>query len=909
MAARTVAVRLTAEVASYIQGMKNAAAATKDLATSSLETAQKNRQAFTDVGQAVLAVGAATGVGVGMAVKSFADFDAAMSGVQAATHGTAGEMHSLGEAALEAGARTSFSATEAADAIEQLAKAGISTADILGGGLDGALDLAAAGGLAVGDAAEIAATALTQFRLAGQEVPHVADLLAAAAGKAQGDVSDMGMALKQAGLVASQTGLSIEETTAGLASFASAGLLGSDAGTSFKSMLQRLTPQSVEAANLMDRLGISAYDAQGNFIGLEAFAGNLQDSLSGLTVEQRNSAMATIFGSDAVRAASVLYQQGASGIADWTEKVNDQGYAAETAAIKLDNLKGDVEELSGSVETALIKTGAAGDDFARGAVQGATALVNAYNDMPSSAQTAALSLGAVVSAASLASGAFLVLAPRIAATRAAMATLNTEMPRTTAAMTGLGKVAGVAAALTAASIGADLLVDAIADAPPGLGSLTNSLAEFVQTGRATGDLAKMLGQDFDDLAGKLDVADLNKYLGTWRDAGTWFGGTHVATETARRDLEALDQALAGLVGGGNTEQASQAFDAMAAAVEADGGSIDELRSRLPGYTDAIAAAEAQTSLAADAQGELGSAVAGATGEVVGQTQSLAELMEQVQALSNQVLGLRGAERDFQAAIDEAAASVAENGRTLDINTEKGRANEAALDAIASSANDVLNSMVEAGQPIDAVSAKMAEQRGRLIDAARAFGMTEEQAGAFADEVLRIPTARTTTITVNGVKTAITDVGNLATYLQALRDKTITVTTRRQDVIGSQLRVAGVTGPGGYADGGWVHGPGGPREDRVLARLSPREFVVNADSASRHGPLLEAINANRFADGGWASGRSFAAAPLAGSAVATGPAVFHLYDSDGQLMGTMRGVAAGVGADQAERLTTSLRKNR
>jgi len=108
--------------------------------------------------------------------------------------------------------------------VTELGKAGIGTADILGGALAGSLDLAAAGEIGVAQAAEIAATTLVQFRLAGSETTHVADLLAAAAGKAQGGVTDMAAALGQSGLVASQMGLSVEETTGTLAAFASAGL-------------------------------------------------------------------------------------------------------------------------------------------------------------------------------------------------------------------------------------------------------------------------------------------------------------------------------------------------------------------------------------------------------------------------------------------------------------------------------------------------------------------------------------------------------------------------------------------------------------------------------------------------------------------------------------------------------------
>jgi TP901 family phage tail tape measure protein len=140
-------------------------------------------------------------------VKTAADFDKSMSAVKAATGATAAGMDQLRAAALQAGADTAFSATQAADGITELAKAGVSTRAILGGGLTGALNLAAAGEMSVGDAAELAASSMTKFGLTGADVPHVADLLAAAAGKAQGSVADMGMAMNMGGGVAAQMGL------------------------------------------------------------------------------------------------------------------------------------------------------------------------------------------------------------------------------------------------------------------------------------------------------------------------------------------------------------------------------------------------------------------------------------------------------------------------------------------------------------------------------------------------------------------------------------------------------------------------------------------------------------------------------------------------------------------------------
>ena len=390
MADRTVVYRLMVEASQFKAQMAAAGQAAQQtgqqIDTGVSRGAGRASKALDLLG--VSAVGAAAMVGVKV-VTAAADFEQAMSGVQAATHESASNMEALRDAALSAGAQTAFSATEAAAGIENLAKAGISTQDILGGGLAGALDLAAAGQLGVADASEIAATALTQFKLSGEDVPHVADLLAAGAGKAQGEVTDLAQALKQSGLVASQMGLSVEETTGTLAAFAEAGLLGSDAGTSFRTMLLRMANPTKQSADLMAQLGINAYDANGAFVGMESLAGQLQTAFEGKTQAERDSAMATIFGSDAIRAAAVLYENGSEGVAGWTDKVNDAGYAAGTAAIQMDNLRGDVEELQGALETAFIQEGS--EDL--GGLRGLTQLTTNVINLTTEAENAGGALG------------------------------------------------------------------------------------------------------------------------------------------------------------------------------------------------------------------------------------------------------------------------------------------------------------------------------------------------------------------------------------------------------------------------------------------------------------------------------------------------------------------------------------
>lgn len=348
------------------------------------------RTVLSDLGTA--AGVSAIGIGAigGAAVKASIDFNKSMSGVSAVAGATAAELDLLREAALQAGADTAFSASEAAQAQGELVRAGVSVSDVLGGALAGALGLAAAGQLDLANAAEISAQALNIFDLAGSETTRVADVLAAGANKSAADVAQLGDALRQGGLVAAQTGLSLEETVGVLSLFADNALIGSDAGTSFKTFLQRLVPQSDAAAEAMADLGLQFFDATGAFVGIEEVAGQLQQALGGLSDEQRQAALTTLFGSDAVRAASVLMDGGAAAVRDYTAAVNDQGAAAEMAAEQLNNLAGDIEEFKGSVETSLIRIGDLFDGTNRQIVQGGTEIVNVFNEFATTPAWAAI---------------------------------------------------------------------------------------------------------------------------------------------------------------------------------------------------------------------------------------------------------------------------------------------------------------------------------------------------------------------------------------------------------------------------------------------------------------------------------------------------------------------------------------
>lgn len=497
------------------------------------DAALANEQAWSGVQNHIALVGAAAGGVVALASREFSQFDQAMSGVASTGDDAKQSIEALRAAAIESGADTAFSATEAAQGIEELARAGVDAESVLAGGLAGALDLAAAGQIGVAEAAGIASTAMTQFKLSGDQIPHLADLLAAGAGKAMGGVDDLGQALSQSGLVASQFGLSIEETVGGLSAFAAAGLLGSDAGTSMKAMLLSLANPAGKTAKVMQELGIEAYNAQGQFIGLEGLAGVLQDRLAHLTDQQRQQALAQIFGTDAIRAASILYEQGAEGIAQWTEAVNDSGYASETAAELQNNLIGDLEKLGGSWSTLAIQMGEAADGPLRLATQGLTGLLDVAGESPAIAggiMLTATSIGALaLGAAGLMKG-----ISTYAQFRTHLAELTELNPRIGKTADVIGKV-GKAAAITAVAFASVMAAKGIINMLDGTATgADNAAAALERLRQGTGDLDSV----FQTTSGGTLVAfvnDLDSAMARYADRGLKY-------------MDGLDEFMGGLTG-------------------------------------------------------------------------------------------------------------------------------------------------------------------------------------------------------------------------------------------------------------------------------------------------------------------------------------------------------------------------
>lgn len=718
MAERVVKVTLSAQVAEYNKGMLAAAQATRTVGSEGEKLAQ-TRDAMNELGRASVAMGTVITAGVGVAIAKFAEFDQQMSFVQAATNETAENMELLREAALEAGASTVFSASESAAAIEELAKAGVSTADILGGGLKGALDLAAAGGLGVAQAAEIAATTMQQFRLGGEDATHVADLLAAGAAKAMGDVTDMAQALNQSGLVASQFGLSVEETTGTLAAFAQAGLLGSDAGTSFRTMLLRMANPTKEVATLMKDIGFEAYNTQGQFIGLAGLAGELETSLAGMTDAQRDQTLAMIFGQDAIRAANILLREGEKGIKGWTAAVDDQGFAAQTASTRLDNLLGDWEAFTGALDTAFIQMGEGADGPLRNLVQVLTGMVDVFTELPEGVQQSILVVGGLVGVVGLLGGAALLGVPKVVAFRVALAELGGAAVVTRGALTAatafLGGPWGIA--ITAAVGLATVWVTTNQ-------RMASAAEEFRSTlDQATGSLT---GYSRELVAKKLQEADAFEQA---QKAGI---SQRELTEAIVDGGKAYDDVLRKLR---DAHDATNGFDSgLGNAIN----TVREMGVQLEDAKSGFDNIQAATEGSSDASEENAQALDSVAGSAENAQEEIDQLADAIRGFASRTLDSRDANRQFEQALDDLTDSISDNGTNLDIATQSGRDNESALDNLAQSALRAAAATLANTNSQDEATASLQRGRDELIRVLEQFGITGAEAEAYADKLGLIP---------------------------------------------------------------------------------------------------------------------------------------------------------------------------
>lgn len=302
-----------------------------------------------------IGIGAMAKQAAGYIYNVGAEFEAAMSRVQAISGATGKDLEALTEKAKELGASTKYSAPEVAAAMEEMAKAGWNTQQILEG-MEGVLDAAAASGEGLATTSTIVADAITGFGLAAKDSTHVADLLTQAANAGTIDIADLGETFKYIAPVARTMGLSIEDVTTAVSAMSMAGIKGSQAGTSLRTVLTRMVKPTEAVSVAMNELGINLTNQDGSFKSLDQIVKEIRKSFSGLTDEQKTYYATILAGQEGMSGLLALLnlsQEEYDAIAESMDNCN--GVAKKTAAIMQDNLSSAIEQLGGAVDSLAIE--------------------------------------------------------------------------------------------------------------------------------------------------------------------------------------------------------------------------------------------------------------------------------------------------------------------------------------------------------------------------------------------------------------------------------------------------------------------------------------------------------------------------------------------------------------------------
>ena len=788
---QNIVIRLMADTASYEASMTRAGSTARSVASGMENTGRKSAlvtSGLTAAGLAAAAFGVAS-------IKMAADFDEQMSTVQANSGATTAQLGQLREAALQAGASTVYTASESAGAINDLAKAGMSVSDILSGGLTASLNLAAAGQMDVGDAAEYMSQALTMFHLSGKDATSTADALAAGADKAVGDVSDFGEALNNCGVMANSFGMNLQETVGILGLFAQNGIVGAEAGTQLNSMLMRLAHPASDAEGTMKELGISTHDASGKFVGMANLAGQLHDKLGSLTDQQRQQAEATIFGSYAIKGAGIIMDAGKKGVEDWTKAVSDSGFAAQQASNKTNNLKGDLKMLESATQSAMTKIGEGAQGPLRKLTQGLTDLITGFGDLPAGVQQAIVVMTAlsgimlgVHKAASSLNGSTSTMANNIGLAidpiqrvKTALSSAQTafEMFRASglSAQEQLERFGTAEDSATLRSKGFHNVADGLISLMGGpwgiaLGIATTALTGFMTAAQNTKQAVQEVQSAAASGASAIHEALVNQLqnmdVGTFHGEPGWLSAIEQGITGSKKLTDVMSEAGISITtmtkaAEGNKSairQVNDAADKLGSSLGSGSHKATALRDGLSALTTAYqqgtkgakdkskaldeldskaSGAASSTKQAASATKELGSNAQDASEEIDGLVKSLFGLEsnnltadEAVDQLNQKIGQLSDTCKDNGVVFDQ-------NGNLLDKFSEKGTKTRQALEDIASSAQNAAEKILKQGEntnftngEIDRANGVLADAREALIRQAEASGMGEKAANDLAD---------------------------------------------------------------------------------------------------------------------------------------------------------------------------------
>ncbi|WP_448529174.1 phage tail tape measure protein [Raineya sp.] len=381
-----------ARISSALGGVSNAFQNTSNAAKAADNQLSMFGKAF-QFNQIVQAVGIVKGAFESMMAPSMS-FDAQMSEVGAVSGAVGEDFAKMRQKAIELGNSTSFSATQAAQGLTELSRAGFTASDSVNT-IGNVLSFAAATNMELGRSSEIVANTMATFSIKAEDSARVTDVFAKAVSRTNTTVESMAESMKYLGPTAASMGISLEEASAAVGILGDYGMKGSMATRALGTALGRFAAPTTAMQATMAQLGFSAFDANGKFIGLATMIEKLSVATKDYTQEQKMAAISTLFGAEATGEILTLMSaqkkimvdgkevvmRGAEALRGLTNEFNEAAGTAEKMSKRmLDNLKGDVTILQSGIEGLFIRMGDSSNGFMREVVQGITSFINAVTE-------------------------------------------------------------------------------------------------------------------------------------------------------------------------------------------------------------------------------------------------------------------------------------------------------------------------------------------------------------------------------------------------------------------------------------------------------------------------------------------------------------------------------------------------
>lgn len=392
-----IVARLTLESSQFSAGVSQAENQMQQMGNS----AQSLSKQMGLIQTAALAVGGAVVAGIGVSVKTAADFEQAMSKVQSISGATGQDFQDLQNIAMKLGETTKFTATEAAQGLQYLAMAGFSVKDQVGS-LPAVLNMAAAASVDMGTSADIVSNIMTGFGIASEDSTYAVDVLVKTMTTANTDLLQLGDAMKYVAPVSTALGFSFEETAAAVAKMSDAGIQGSMAGTALRAGMLRLANPVGRAAKVMQAYGIEVETADGKMKSLPDIIDHLNSKFGDLGQAEKTAAIASLVGTEAASGFVSLLAVGSDEIRRYTKALEESGGTADRVAkTQMDNLKGSFEELKSALEGVGIKLGNEFLPHIRSIVDQGTKLVGVFSKVNPSVVATGLAMAGTSAAIAL----------------------------------------------------------------------------------------------------------------------------------------------------------------------------------------------------------------------------------------------------------------------------------------------------------------------------------------------------------------------------------------------------------------------------------------------------------------------------------------------------------------------------